>query len=89
MNRARPPSDSEPYCSKEDAHAPNERSHRTGLGPALLDVIARFEGDAGPSEADFLAQLHAAIAAIEMPADRLFARYHGRPSSLPNFTRGH
>ena len=66
----------------------NDRFHRTPMGPALLDVIARFEGDAGTDEADLLARLQAAIAAVETPVDRLFARYHGRSSGPQNFARG-
>ena len=67
----------------------NDRFHRSAMGPALLDVIARFESDAGSDEAELLAGLRAAIAAVEAPVDRLFARYHGRSSGPRNFARGH
>jgi hypothetical protein len=48
--------------------------------PALLDIVARAQMDAGPDEAYFLAQLRAAVVAVETPAERLFARYRGWPS---------
>ena len=45
--------------------------------PALLDIVARAQMDAGPDEAYFLAQLRAAVIAVETPAERFFARYLG------------
>ena len=45
----------------------------------LVDMIARAEADAGSDEIHLLAQLRALVAAVELPTDRLFARYHGRP----------
>jgi hypothetical protein len=48
--------------------------------PPLRDSIARVVADAGPDEASFLAQLRAVVAGVETPADRLLAKYRGRPS---------
>jgi hypothetical protein len=42
-------------------------------------MIARAEADAGSDETQLLVRLRALVAAVESPADRLFARYHGRP----------
>ena len=62
---------------------------RPGIGAAVLDVIARFEGDTCPDDADLLGQLHAAITAGDTHAARLFARYCGRSTVPPICTRGH
>ena len=61
--------------SSPDLHIrPQER--RAPLTPAMLDVIARAE--VGESEVDLIAQLHAVLAALEGPEDRLFTRYCAR-----------
>ena len=62
---------------REDVDGENQRcDHRR---PALGDIIARAETDAGSNEAYFLAQLRAVVAAFETPADQLLAKYRGRP----------
>ena len=53
---------------------------RTPLRDAIADAILRS------GEADPLMELRALVAALETPADRLFARYRGRPS--PAVRRG-
>ena len=53
--------------------------NRRPMRPALLDVVARSDTDASWDGPDFLAQLRELIAAVETPADRLLARYRGRP----------
>jgi hypothetical protein len=57
----------------------NKPRHRRPMRPQLVDMIARAEVDAGSDELQLLARLRALVAAVESPADRLFARYHGRP----------
>jgi hypothetical protein len=42
-------------------------------------MIACAETDAASDETQLLERLRALVAAVELPADRLFARYHGRP----------
>ena len=53
--------------------------HRRPMRHGLVDMIAHAEADAGSDEIHLLAQLRALVAAVELPTDRLFARYHGRP----------
>ena len=47
--------------------------------PALRDIIARVETDAGSNGAHSFAQLRAVVASFETPADQLLAKYRGRP----------
>ena len=55
-------------------HANPAPRHRTPLRDAIADALLRA------GEADPTAELRALVAALETPADRLFARYRGRPS---------
>jgi hypothetical protein len=60
----------------------HKHRHRPPIRSTLLDIVARAETDAGSDEVDILELLRTLIAAVETPANRLFARYHGRPSGL-------
>ena len=55
-------------------HADPALRHRMPLRDAIADAILRV------GEADPTPELRALVAALETPADRLFARYRGRPS---------
>jgi hypothetical protein len=59
----------------------HKHRHRRPIRPTLLDIIARAETDTGSDEIDILVLLRTLVTAVETPADRLFARYHGRPSA--------
>jgi gamma-glutamylcysteine synthetase len=64
---------------------PDESRRFRPMRPVLLDLTVRAEDDPGTDEAYFLAQLRAVVAARETQADRLFARYRGRPSGQARF----
>jgi hypothetical protein len=55
-------------------HAHPALRHRTPLREAIADAIL------SAGETDPTAELRALVAALETPADRLFARYRGRPA---------
>jgi hypothetical protein len=50
------------------------RLRRTGLRDIIADSLI------GADETDRISELRAVIAALETPADRLLARYRGRPA---------
>jgi hypothetical protein len=55
--------------------------HGRPTRPALFDIVARAQAEAGSDDAHILGQLRALVAAVETPADRLLARYRGWPSA--------
>jgi hypothetical protein len=59
------------------------------MRPALLDLVAQVLDHRHPEDAEFLAQLRAAVAVVDTPIDRLFARYRGRASLRPLLYAGH
>jgi len=66
------------YALVEGLHPHFRRPARPHpLRAVMLDSIARDEADPGSAEAEFLAQL---VAALETPIDRLLARFRGRPA---------
>jgi hypothetical protein len=55
-------------------HSLSPRRHRSRLGAIMLDTLI------GTDPAADLSELRALVAVVESPADRLLARYRGRPS---------
>jgi len=62
-------------CRSPSPLLPESRSsHRSGLRDLIADTLLSAE------ETNRLAELCVLIAALEIPADRLLARYRGRPA---------